>query len=102
MGTLKKILLSLIVPVLFAGVPALAGPATLTGTARCTMPDLLEMKALTHALERDAQAPEAVASTGPVEVKEEERSGSPTGDVMVARADTDSKEGVTVYTVCAR
>ena len=67
-----------------------------------TLRELVELEAPTLALARAAQAPDAVASSGPVEVKEEERSEATEQEVMVAQAETDSDQSVTVYTICAR
>ncbi len=102
MAALKRSLASLAVLLILGGAPAFSGPVSITGTARCHMPDLLEMKAPTLAMERDGQAPEALSSSGPIEVKEEERSGPPQEEEMIAQAETDADQTVTVYTVCAR
>ncbi len=102
MGARKRFLPSLAVLLILGGVPAFAGPVSITGTARCHMPDLLEMKTLPIAMERGAQTPDSVASSGPVEIKEEERSGAPKEEVMVAQAETDSDQNVIVYTICAK
>ena len=102
MGARNRFLPSLAVLLILGGVPAFAGPVSISGTARCRMPELLEMEAPTLAMERDAQAPDAVASSGPIEIKEEERSEAPEEEVMVAQAETDSDQSVTVYTICAK
>ncbi len=106
----KKFLSSLTILLILAGVPAFllaavpafAGPVSITGTARCHMPDLLEMEARPIARGRDARAPDAVASSGPIEVKKEERAEATEEEVMILQARTDSDQSVTVYTICAR
>jgi len=70
------------------------------------MPDLMEIQAQLPAARHEAQAPDVIASSGPVEVKEEERSEAPaeapTQEVMVAQAEIDHAQSVTVYTICAK
>jgi len=66
------------------------------------MPELVEMEAPPLASERGGQAPDVITSSGPVEIKEEERSEAAEEEVMVAQAETRSDQNVTVYTICAR
>jgi len=98
MGAHKK-LLPLLIILLFAGTSsAFAGPATLTGVARCHMPDLLEMEASPHT----TQAPEVTTSAGPVEIQKEDLKQGKDQDMMVTHSTSDTEQNITVYTICAK
>ncbi len=76
-----------------------AGETTLTGTATCFMPQLLEFNTQSQEIVKSAvpQPPTVSGASGKYEVQEEER--------LIANEEninTDEGEKTTVYTVCAK
>ena len=78
--------------------PAFAGQASLSGPARCTMPDHLEMQAPSFG----QQAPAAAVASLPAQSRQDERATGPQEEVMVAESATSDAQKTVVNTVYAK
>ncbi|MDD5019030.1 MAG: hypothetical protein PHH75_01995 [Candidatus Omnitrophica bacterium] len=91
-----------------AATPCMAGPASISGTMSCYMPDHVEMEAAREIPQHSGvQPPSASGAGGAYEVSREERTVNAeemtADESRITRTDNQGQEQtVTIYTVCAK
>ncbi|MFH0877511.1 MAG: hypothetical protein V1863_04735 [Candidatus Omnitrophota bacterium] len=99
MDTKKILIIGLIIS--FSAPFVFADPATITGTASCFMPQMIEYKAQAPSQTTPTQPPMPAGASGKYEVQKEEKLIQ-TEDIKTVTEDNGTAKPVVVYSICAK